>query len=230
MALGTDESFFGFLYSDPKTGKTTDTGYAMPGALWLAEPGALKSVETVCGYKPSRHNVRTIIEMTKLVVELGKMKGKRFTGIVVDDMSQKAEAQLREFEDRKPDNRYKVFDWMRDALIDLRDAARASGLNILCNAHLNPPKETLQGKPMRGGPRLPGKMQEDLPGAVDVILMAQSQPSRRAWPFCYRNDPFNQSYVMGDRHNRVVDYAPMNFAELMRSAGYDIRRLPGAEW
>ena len=46
------EPAFVCVYGPPGVGKTTDCGYSFPNALFLAAPGALKPLRSVCGYKP----------------------------------------------------------------------------------------------------------------------------------------------------------------------------------
>jgi hypothetical protein len=38
------------------------------------------------------------------------------------------------------------------------------------------------------------------------------------------------NWVTKDRHGVTPDRAPMNTAEILRMAGYEIRRAPGLEW
>ena len=76
-------------YGPSGIGKTTDWGYSFPRALFFAAPGALTSVEKVCGYVPDRLAVATIEEATTIIEKVGQSK--KYKTVVIDDFSFMAE-------------------------------------------------------------------------------------------------------------------------------------------
>ena len=61
-------------------------------------------------------------------------------------------------------------------------------------------------------------------------LRAASDATRRGWHACYRCTIDDPNWVSKDRHGVTPDKAPMNLGEILRLAGYTLRRAPGLEW
>jgi hypothetical protein len=217
------EPFVVLTYGPSGIGKTTDMGYSFPTALFVAAPGALNSIESVCGYRPDRVEVETIEAAKNLVVEVGKSK--RYETIVFDDFSFLAEQTFSALE-RKYTG-FKLWGVLRDHTLDFRNQSRYAGVNVLLNAWEQGPKVKPDGTRVRGGPQLSGKLPEQIPAMCDLVLRAMHEPGRQPWPAVYRcnSDP---SYVMKDRFNiaTVADPAPMNIAELLRASGRHVPRHP----
>lgn len=216
-----DESFVVCTYGPSGIGKTTDMGYSFPNALFLAAPGALNSIQTVCGYLPDREFVATIQQATDMIEKVGQ-SGKYDT-IVIDDFSFMAEQTFAELEQRTTG--FKLWSKMRDAALAFRDKSRYAGVNVVLNCWEQPPKQKHDGSRVRGGPQLSGKLPEQIPALCDVVLRAVHETNRKPWSAAYRcsADP---NYVMKDRFNAatVADPAPMNLAELLRSVGAPLSR------
>lgn len=217
------ESIVVCTYGPSGVGKTTDQGFSFPRALFVAAPGALTSISTVCGYSPATTFVKTIEDATKLIRDVSR----DFDAVVIDDFSFLAEQTLSVLE-----KKYKGFAlWgeLRDTALEFRDTARFAGVDVIINCWETPPKALPSGK-IRGGPMLSGKLPEQIPALCDIVLRASHDPNRKPWPAVYRcsNDP---SYIMKDRFNvaTVIDPAPMNLAELLRAARIDIDRHPSFE-
>jgi hypothetical protein len=207
-------------YGPSGIGKTTDQGYSFPCALFVAAPGALASLQSVCGFTPATTFVKTMQEATKLIQDVSK----DFNAIVIDDFSFLAEQTLSFLE--KKHKGFQLWGALRDSAIEFRDTARFAGIDVILNAWEQPPKTGVTGK-IRGGPLLSGKLPEQIPALCDIVLRAAHEPSRKPWPSAYRcnNDP---SYITKDRYNiaPVVDPAPMNLSELLRAAGIAVDRHP----
>jgi hypothetical protein len=73
-------------------------------------------------------------------------------------------------------------------------------------------------------------MVEDFPAICDLVIRAAPEPDRKGWPYGYRCSGSDTNYITGDRHGVTPDHAPMNLAEILRAAGYVVRRAPGLEW
>lgn len=213
------------LYGPSGVGKTTDLLFSFPSGLFVAPPGAIKPAHLVVGHVPDSTEASSIPEATKIVRERGK--DKRYDAIIVDDFSLLAESTVAQFE--KKYSGFKLWGALRDAVLEFRDTARHAGMHVVLTAHESTPR-TVNGVFVRGGPRLPGRLPEDVPTACDLVLRAAFDQTRRGWHACYRCTIDDPSWVTKDRHGVTPDRAPMNTAELLRMAGYTIRRAPGLEW
>lgn len=212
-------------YGQSGVGKTVDNLYSFPNALFVANPGALKPAYHVVGHVPASVEARTIMDATKLVQE--NMKSSRYDAVVVDDFSLLADSTVNVLEQRHTG--FKLWGALRDTVLEFRDVARHAGCHVVLNAHESAPK-TSNGMFIRGGPKLPGRLPEDLPTACDLVLRAAYDGTRRGWHAVYRCSIDDTQYVEKDRHGICPDKAPMNLAEILRAAGYAISRAPGLEW
>ena len=219
------EPFVVLSYGPSGVGKTTDMGYSFPCALFVAAPGALNSIESVCGYSPDRIAVDTLDDATKLVGEVGK-SGK-YSTMVIDDFSFLAEQTFASLEGKYTG--FKLWGKLRDQVLAFRNQSRYAGVNVVMNAWEKGPKNNPDGTRTRGGPQLSGKLPEQISAMCDMVVRAVHEGQRQPWPTVYRcgNDP---NWVMKDRFNvaSVVDPAPMNLAELLRASGKVIPRHPAA--
>jgi hypothetical protein len=229
------EPAFVCTYGPSGSGKSTDAGYSFPTALFLAAPGALKPLITVCGYDPHR---------AKQVLEIG-MGGKgqiatikdataairahagRVGAVVVDDFSYLAELTFAHYEALKLTG-YKLFGAVREDTLDFRDACRYAGVHVSLNCWERAPT-VKNGVFVKGGPKLHGDLPEAMPGICDMVLRCGIEPERKPWKGVYRAG-LDTDYVTKDRHNVVQGVAPMNTAEVLRFAGYTVPRHPGLPW
>jgi hypothetical protein len=218
---------FVMVFGGSGLGKTTDMIYAMPRALLIGTPAAFKSSVGRVGIaldKSQFREVNRISEITKLIERLPP----EFDGVVVDDYSLTAEKTFAALEAKY--SGFKLWGALRDENLEFRDAARSCKKHVLLNCHEVGP-QTKNGVFMRGGPKLPGKLPEDMPVQCDLVLRAFHEPTRLgAWPVVYRCGPTDPMFTTKDRHDVTPDMAPMNLGEIMRTAGYALRRWPGLEW
>lgn len=213
------------IYGPSGIGKTTDLLYSFPRGLFVAPPGALKPAEKVVGSIPDSLEAATIMDATKIVQQHGKAG--KYDAIIVDDFSLLSESTVNALE--KKHTGFKLWGAVRDAVLEFRDTSRHAGLHVVLTAHESTPR-TMNGTFIRGGPRLPGRLPEDLPTACDLVLRAAYDGSRRGWHACYRCTIDDPQWVTKDRHGVTPDRAPMNVAEILRCAGYEIRRADGQDW
>jgi hypothetical protein len=229
MTSDKKETFVALVYGPSGLGKTTDCGFSFPNAYFLAAPGALKSIESMCGYSPPGANIKTIPEAIKVLQIFGK-EGKYKT-LVIDDFSFMAEQTFSWLEAKKMTG-FKLWGEMRDLAIEFRNESRYSGMNVVLNCWEQPPKVTPEGAKIRGGPMLPGKLPEQIPALCDIVLRAMPDSKRQPHPVVYRCMP-DPSYSMKDRNSIAdrVDPAPMNIGEILRAGGEDLgpRRWPEQE-
>lgn len=213
------------IYGPSGLGKTTDMLYSFPCGLFVAPPGALKPAHNVVGFVPQSIEAATIMEATDILRKQGKTGA--FDAIIVDDFSLLAEQTVAALE--KKHSGFKLWGAVRDVVLEFRDTARHVGMHVILTAHESSPKTT-NGCFIRGGPRLPGRLPEDVPTVCDIVLRAATDSTRRGWHACYRNSIDDSQWVTKDRHGVTPDKAPMNLGEILRLAGYTLRRAPGLEW
>lgn len=215
------ESLVICIYGASGIGKSTDSGYTYPHGLFLAAPGSLYSVQSVCGYTPESVEVNTLMEATELIRKLGDKK--TYRAVVIDDFSHLCEKTFSLLEQKK--SGFLLWGALRDAALEFRDAARYARMDVLLSCWEQASK-VKDGLKVRGGPQLAGKLPEQIPALCDVVLRATHEPKKRPWPVVYRcsADP---NFVMKDRLDVAVncDPAPMNLGELLRAGGRYIPRL-----
>jgi hypothetical protein len=216
-----EESTVVLTYGPSGVGKTTDQGFSFPRALFAAAPGALNSIQSVCGYVPATAAVDTVEGATQLIKDVAG----KYDWVVIDDFSFMAEGTFSGLENRKKG--FKLWGALRDVVLQFRDTARTSKVSVVMNCWEQPPKTAHSGAKIRGGPRLSGNLPEQVPALCDVVLRAAHDPGRQPWPAVYRCvlDP---AWVMKDRFNiaNACDPAPMNLAEILRAGGREIPRHP----
>ena len=222
------------VYGGSGAGKTTDSGFSFPNALFIAAPGALQSIRHNAGYEPLVENATTIPDVTKLITTIGSYKAKgsdtKIDSVVVDDFSYLAEQTFASLE--KKFNGFRLWGELRDAVIDFRNAARFAKVHIIMNAWEQPPKDKPGGARVKGGPMLSGNLPEQVPAMFDMVLRCGMDPMRKPWSGVYQCT-LDPNYIMKDRLNiaSACHPAPMNMAELIRAAGYDLSRHPDlASW
>lgn len=208
-------------YGPSGVGKTVDNGFSFPRALFMAAPGALNSIQTTCGYTPERVPVLDIATATQI---LGKV-AKKYDTVVIDDFSFMAEQSFAKLEGKF--NGFTLWGELRNLVLELRDASRNSGVNVILNAWEQGPKKNAKGERVRGGPKLSGNLPEAMPAMCDVVLRAVHNAGRQPWPVVYQcsADP---GWVLKDRFNVVplLQNAPMNLGEILRAAGLSLPRHP----
>ena len=138
-------------YGPSGVGKTTDMGYSFPRALFIAAPGALTSIRSVCGYEPTRIWVDTLSAATDLI----EAASGKYQTVVIDDFSFLAEQTFSTLE--KKYSGFRLWGELRDTALTFRDKARMSGVNVVFNCWEQPPKIKHDGARVRGGPMLSGR-------------------------------------------------------------------------
>jgi hypothetical protein len=202
-------------YGPSGVGKTTDMGYSFPKALFLAAPGSLNSIQSVCGYMPERHFVATIPEATKIIEMVGESN--KYDTIVIDDFSFMAEQTFAALEAAKFTG-FRLWGKLRDDTIEFRNKSRYCGVNVILNSWEQGPKTKENGQFVKGGPMLSGRLPEQIPALCDMVFRAVHEDRREPWPAAYRCF-LGPDWVMKDRFNTAyrVDPCPMNLGELLRA-------------
>ena len=217
---------FAVVYGPSKTGKSTATGAAGAGGLFLAQPGGLLPVANFLGLEGVEYTSPKDVEHAATLV--AKNAGQHRT-IVVYDFSLLVEQTVQQLEQKHSFG--DMWRALRHQVLLMRDAARtatAKGTHVIFNCHETPPK-TSSGKYVRGGPKLPGQLPEQFSAFADVVARAQFDSTAAPWKYVLRTSP-DAEFVSGDRLAVFPDPAPMNLAEALRCAGYDFPRPKGLEW
>jgi hypothetical protein len=225
------EPAFIIVYGPSGSGKTTDALYSFPNGLFLALPGALKPSVTTVGWSPAAMRVETVEEATALIYRIMKEAPGQFDAIVIDDLSLLAENTYTRMKPQfRPQEAFKLWDGVKQTIIDFKNAARAAGLHVVANAHQTH-SETKDGVFLRGGPTMPArKMVDAIPHIADSVLRAGIDQQRKPWKGVYHADNGGAMWHEKDRHSAFRATSPMNLAEGLRSVGYPIARAPGMEW
>jgi len=215
------ESKVVLTYGPSGVGKTTDQGFSFPRALFAAAPGALNSIQSVCGYMPATVQATTIEDATKLIKDVAG----KYEWLVIDDFSFMAEQTFSRLE--KKFTGFKMWGKLRDIALEFRDTARYAKVSVVMNCWEQPAKTQANGARVRGGPRLSGNLPEQIPAMCDTVLRAVHDLHRQPWPAVYhcKLDP---SWVMKDRFHIATSAhpAPMNLAEILRAGGTEVARHP----
>jgi hypothetical protein len=216
-------------YGPSGAGKTTDLGYSFPNGIFIAARGALQPVRSLCGYEPHVMQAQIIDDATKFLEKLATVKDHDFDAVIVDDFSFLAEQQFAVYDKRF--SGFTLWGKLRDSALAFRNAARYANVHVILNCWEQAPKIRQDGTRIRGGPMLSGKLPEQIPAMCDMVLRCAHEPMRKPWPGVYRCH-YSTDYVMKDRFNIAtrLDPAPMNLAEILRAAGYDISRHTDLGW
>lgn len=226
-------------------GKSCDLVYSCPRFLFIAQPGGLLPAETVVGYKPSKIlTARTFDDLIAVVRQesekQSKAKEKLWDGIVVDDWSLMSDTSLSRMEQNYPVTGSGKRDvnafWgqVRSKLLEVRDTLRYANMHMICNAHERGPHTDERKGYVPGGPALPGTMPADMPKTFDAVLRVVPADGVPVWPFAYRADENDTSWVTKNRFAIYGDF-PMNLGEMLRlfygtEGQWGIRRHESMPW
>lgn len=250
---------FALVGSPPKVGKTTDSLYTLPNAMYLFSDGGLKPAVGVVGWAPldTDSRARTLTEGIKAITERIKAgdpkKGLQFKneagqtmwGVVIDDFSLKAKAEVA-FQEANPSktadgkvNKFAIWNNVNAQTNRVITICRELGMPAYLSAHLREPgiDEDTKWK-IPGGPDVASKgLSTAISAWVDYIVYVVDDPTRIRWPHGLSANSLGGNWLAGDRHNIVTTGAfgqpmstPLNTAEVFRAAGYTLPRPVGMEW
>ncbi len=217
---------FAVFYGPSKTGKSTATGAAGACGLFIAQPGGLLPLKNFLGLDNIEFMCPKDVEGAAELV--ASSAGKHPT-IVVDDFSLLVEQTVQKLETKHSFG--DMWRALRHQVLTMREAARAataSGTHVIFNCHEVPPK-TSSGKYVRGGPKLPGQLPEQFAAFADIVARVAFEETAAPWKYVIRTGPSHE-YVSGDRLDVLPDPSPMNLAEGLRAAGYEIPRPKVVSW
>ena len=217
---------FAVLYGPSKTGKSTATGAIGACGLFIAQPGGLLPLNKFLGLDDVQYVCP--VDVTQAAKIVTTAAGKHST-IVVDDFSLLVEQTVQQLEAKHSFG--DMWRALRHQVLTMREAARAAtakGTHVIFNCHEAPPK-TSSGKYVRGGPKLPGQLPEQFSAFADVVARVSYEETAAPWKYVIRTGPSHE-YVSGDRLDVLPDPSPMNLAEGLRAAGYEIPRPKAVAW
>jgi len=216
----------GTFYGPSKVGKTVCTGAAGACGLFIARGGGLLSIQHFLGLKKLNVKSAATVEEAAKIVE--SAAGKQPT-IVIDDFSLLVEETILQLE--KKHSFGEMWRALRRQVLHMRDTARAAtekGTHVFFNCHESPPR-TSSGKFVRGGPALPGQLPEQFSAFMDVVARVVFEETAAPWKFVLNTVSDSQS-IGGDRLAIFPPQSPMNLAEALRAAGYDLPRPKELAW
>jgi len=237
----------GLVFGQPKRTKTSMVASAFPNALWVPGEGA-NAIMSVCqnewGYEPTiyDHPIRTLDGLLELLAMVEEHNlAEEYGAVCVDGMTALCESSLRHWQDNpKLTNSGKVdkfypYQQLKDRLLRLAERARHIGVNVFLVAHEQAPGAGMDGSFVPGGPSLGSKGQVvRVPAWCDFNARAvvnKDYPDPWVKTGLYV-DPFDSTWVTGDRNGVAYATAPPNVRELLRASAvdYGLSRLKGLEW
>lgn len=232
-------------YAPSGYGKTTDLVLSFPRFLFICQPGGLLPAETVAGYRPNQIRTARTFDDLIAIIEQEKKKQKQskeklWDGMVIDDWSLMSDTSLAKFEENYPLNKAGYKDtnafWgkVRSKLLEVRDVLRYADFHMVCNAHERGPHTDERKGYVPGGPMLPGTMPADMPKTFDAVLRVVPVDGVPVWPFAYRADENDTSWVTKNRFAIYGDF-PLNLGEMLRmfygtEGQWGIRRHESMPW
>ena len=217
---------FATIYGPSKTGKSTCTGAAGACGLFIANSGGLLPLKNFLGL--SDVNVVSAKSVEDAAKIIQKEAGKHPT-IVLDDFSLLTEQTISQLEASHSFG--EMWRALRAQVLRVRDAARSAtekGTHVIFNCHSSPPK-TSSGKYVRGGPSLPGQLPEQFSAFSDVVARVVFDETAAPWKFVLRTSS-DSEYMGGGRLAIFPPSGPMNLAEALRAAEYDLPRPKEMQW
>lgn len=217
---------FAVIYGPSKAGKSTATGAAGACGLFIAQGGGLLPLTNFLGLDGVESvEAKTVSDAAKIV----RGSGGKYPTIVIDDFSLLIEQTVIGLENTCGFG--EMWRKLRSQVLDMREAARlatSKGTHVIFNCHETPPK-TSSGKFVRGGPKMPGQLPEQFSAFADVVAKVEFDETAAPWKYVLRTSPQGQ-YISGDRLDIFPDPSPMNLAEALRCAGYEVPRPKSLGW
>lgn len=212
------------VYGPPKVGGTVLGAAVALGADGLII-GAAQDLEPIHSFLGvETFNAEYLTEKNSTVADLTKLIN-RYAGkkkhIYIDDASYCAD---RSFAGQK----WKAIEAEMTALaIACREAAQAD-TSIIIRFHEQPARIS-SGKPVRGGPRLPGQEPERFCGKFSIVFRIEHEPTAKPWPFVLRTRA-DKDWIAGDRYTIFPNNSPLNIAEGLRVSGREVSYPAGLGW
>ena len=198
---------FAVFYGPSKTGKSTATGAAGACGLFIAQPGGLLPLKNFLGLD----NIEFMCPGDVAgAAELVAASAGKYPTIVVDDFSLLVEQTVQKLETKHSFG--DMWRALRHQVLTMREAARsatASGTHVIFNCH--------------------GQLPEQFAAFADIVARVAFEETAAPWKYVIRTGPSHE-YVSGDRLDVLPDPSPMNLAEGLRAAGYEIPRPKVVSW
>jgi len=246
------EPAFIVVAGDSDTGKSTDMLLSFAGiGLFAAQEGGLKPAWGLgridLEASKQRRTVHYVEEATAIARWIGEHPERGIEAFGVDDLSLLMLNSYRRISKEDPPmvksrttgeyvvNVIEVWDRVGDRVVEFAQTCRWAGIHVMCGTHLRPAENvkdiaTGQMNFTKGGPELPSrKLTRRLPHFADVVYISEVR-SAEPWVGIYKCVDGDPNLYMKDRHDVIRGEGPLNMAEVLRHAGYTIRRPKGLEW
>lgn len=159
------------------------------------------------------------------------IKTNKFGAIVVDTLSSLADREFVRIrvKDHVKEDFGRANKLLADRIKSLVWEVIDSGLVFIATAHEREPT-TIEGRFTPGGPKLPGRLVEDVPSLFSIVLRCDTAAGSDGRPKrVFRCDPLDRSYLTGDRYNVVTDGMDMDLKLVLRSAVEKARAFGGSK-
>lgn len=257
--LGVEETyditvplFHNFVANDVVVHNSSDMLLSFAGiGLFAAQEGGLKPAWSLARIDleatKQRRTVHYVEEATAQARWIGEHPERGIGAYGVDDLSLLMLNSYRRIAKEDPPmtqskstgqwsvNNLEVWDRVGDRVVEFAQTCRWAGIHVMCGAHLRPSEnvkdiQTGQLNFTKGGPELPSrKLTRRLPHFADVVYISEVR-SAEPWQGVYRCVDGDPNLYMKDRHDVIRGEGPLNMGEILRHAGYTIRRPAGLEW
>lgn len=226
------------VYGPTGLGKSSDQVAAFPNAFFIGQQRALMSSRMLWGFEIPLERIVTVQNLREASAKAVEAI-KKGLDVVLDDMSPLAEYSEHDYatgENGAPKLKgYDIYKAVIRDVMEIRHAMEFGHTMFACSAHLGQPRvNSLNQRPIRGGPRLPGQAQDSITTAFDTIVQIEADPMRQVGyqaSFICR-PTVDASFAFKDRHNiaDTLQQMPPNTRELLTAAGYKLQRPKGLEW
>lgn len=207
------------IYGPNKAGKSLAALLVCARGLVVTEgdaPDAARTLFGVDGWQQATANA--VSDMTALV---NKHAGK-VPAVLCDDLSIVTQRTFRDGDWGRLDDEFLALD---SAVMKAND----QGTHVIFTCHEQPPRMS-SGKYVRGGPALPGQLPERFTARSSIVFRVCYDETAEPWRYVFKTGP-QPDYISGTRVAGIwPDPSPMNLAEGLRLAGYEIPRPTGLEW
>jgi len=219
------------LYGSTKIGKSSCAILALKDkAFWICtERGALapatdkavnpdgvipKFVECLDPNLPFEEMQKAVSIATQMVRD-GKV-----AAIIIDTLSSFADREYARIltKDKVPENYGKAAKALAHKVKSLLWQLMDSGAIVICICHQKDPV-TIEGNFFPGGPKLSGKLVEDVPSLFSTVLRcAVDIDAEGVKKRVFKCDPLDRRYITGDRYGVVNGSAEMDLRAVLKAS------------
>jgi hypothetical protein len=231
----------GIIAGDTGTGKTylLLTALCAPDCAYIAGPGGLRVGEKALGFDPLPRTIRlprpTLLQITTAIPRLA---AKGFRRLGLDDVSLAVHNTYTDLDEMWPGKRNSGPRWdgLANQLREAFNVARASGMQVVANAHFKVGKfDQRKGRYLPGGPDFKGwEVMRLAPHIFDYVIIVERAPEAVPFPTRFYCPGASDLDVLTKDRSDVFhvarDRGPANLREYLYACNDPLPRIPGLEW